>query len=565
MSAPRKQTPHLRSTGALSEERKAKQDETYKKGHEYDYVIIGSGIAGLTAGALLANAGKKVCILEAHDIPGGYCHSFNMGDYHFCAQVHYIWGCAPGGYIYEFVKKIGLEKEITFELLDPKGYDHMAMPDGKRVPIPYGWDNLIEEVDKHYPGQKEQLRTFLNVLSKIREELRHFPSYRKLKLSDYVTKGTKLLTLLKYMNKTTQDVFDEAGLSKEVQAVLIANAGDMMAPPETLSIFAFAGLFGGYNTGAYYPTKHFKHYTETLAKFIQEHDGCHIYYETPVTKIDTSEDNQAITGVHTEDGKSFTAKQYICNADPQLISKMIGRDKFPSKYLPALSYEYAPAGMMMYLGLKDIDLKKYGFGSFNIWHQTQWDMNKAWKEQLEDNFENPWFFISTPTLHSDYPGTAPEGGHIMEIATLASYHTFKEAYDKSEKDYNIKKKQLADRLLDLVEEYYVPDLRKHIAVKVVGTSLTNEAYVRAPEGNAYGSALTPSQIGLKRLKSDTPWSNFFWCNASSGFAGVHGTTSTGVNLYMKLTGDYYFDNTTMPTDDEFIAELPKHPTYNKEA
>lgn len=554
-------TPNVRSTGALTPEQHAEQDTRYAKNSHYDYVIIGSGIASLTVGSLLANAGKKVCILEAHDIPGGYAHSFRMGDYHFCAQVHYIWGCAPGGYIYEFVKKLGLSDEITFELLDPKGYDHMVLPDGKRVPIPYGWDNLIDEIDKHYPGQKEELKTFLDILSKIREELRYFPAYQTIKVTDLITKGTKMLTLLKYMNKTLQEVFDECKLSKEVQAVLIANAGDMMEPPEKLTIFAFAGLFGGYNTGAYYPTKHFKHYTETLAKFIQSHEGCDIYYETPVNSILT--DGDKVTQVGTENGKTFTAETFICNADPQMISKMIGREKFPKKYLKPLSYEYSPAGIMIYLGLKDIDLRDYGFGSFNIWHQEQWDMNKSWKEQLSDNFDNPWFFMSTPTLHSDYPGTAPEGGQILEICTLASFHTFRAAKDRSEREYNIKKKQLADRLIDLVEEKYIPNLRQHIAVKVVGTSSTNLDYNRAPEGNAYGSALIPSQIGLKRLKEKTPWDNFFWCNASSGFAGVHGTTSTGVNLYMRLTRDYYYDSMSTPTDEEFIKALPNHPTYNK--
>lgn len=552
-------TPNVRSTGALTPEQHAAQDKIYAEGHEYDYLIIGSGIAGLTVGALLANAGKKVCLLEAHDIPGGYCHSFRMGDYHFCAQVHYIWGCAPGGYIYEFVKKLGLDNEITFELMDPNGYDHMVLPDGKRVPIPYGWENLIESIDQYYPGQKKELKEFLDILSRIREELKYFPAYRKFGFKDAVSKGTKMLTLLKYMNKTLQDVFDETKLSKEVQAVLIANAGDMMSPPEELSIFAFAGLFGGYNTGAYYPTKHFKHYTETLAKFIQSKPGCHVYYETPVNKINI--EGEQVTSVETENGKTFTAKNFICNADPQMISKMIGQDKFPSSYLKKLDYEYAPAGMVIYLGLKDIDLKDYGFGSFNIWHQTQWDMNKCWKEQLSDNFENPWFFMSTPTLHSSYPGTVPEGGQILEIATVASYHTFNAAKERSVKEYNIKKKELADRLIGLVEKYYIPNLRDHIAVKVVGTSVTNRDYVRAPEGNAYGSALTPKQIGLGRLKSDTPFSNFHWCNASSGYAGVHGTTSTGVNLYMKLTGDHYYEATT--SDEEFISELPNHPSYKK--
>ena len=75
--------------------------------YKYDYLILGSGNSALTAAALLVNAGKKVCILEAHDIPGGYAQSFKWGDCYFWGQVHYIWGCGPGGKIYEFLKKMG--------------------------------------------------------------------------------------------------------------------------------------------------------------------------------------------------------------------------------------------------------------------------------------------------------------------------------------------------------------------------------------------------------------------------------------------------------------------------
>ena len=64
----------------------------------------------------------------------------------------------------------------------------------------------------------------------------------------------------------------------------------------------------------------------------------------------------------------------------------------------------------MYLGLKDdIDLREYGFGSYNIWHNEQWDMNTMWDEMGKLNFANPWIFLSTPTLHTSEPGNAPKG------------------------------------------------------------------------------------------------------------------------------------------------------------
>lgn len=115
-------------------------------------------------------------MLEYHDIPGGYAQTFRMGDFEFCAQVHYIWGCGPGGQIYEFLKKIGLEKDITFELYDADGYDHMVMPDGKRVKIPYGYDPLAENIEKAYPGQLKPVQQFLNALTKIGEEMKHLPA-----------------------------------------------------------------------------------------------------------------------------------------------------------------------------------------------------------------------------------------------------------------------------------------------------------------------------------------------------------------------------------------------------
>ncbi len=542
------------STGKLSSEQHAAQDKRYSENHTYDYVIIGTGSAALAAGSLLANKGYTVCMLEAHDIPGGYMQTFKTGDYSFCAQVHYTWGCGPGGKVYEFLKHLGLEKDITFELYDKNGYDHMVMPDGTTVKIPYGYDRLASSIEESYPGQRVPVEKFCKVLAKISDELRYFPE-RKIQWHEYITKSWRFRTLIKYRNKTLQNVFDECGLSKEAQAVLIANAGDMMEPPERLSIFAYVGLFGGYNLGAYYPTKHFKYYVNRLAEFITSHPGCHIYYETPVTKVNI--ENDKVVSVETTDKKVFTGKNFICNMDPQVAAKkLIGWDKFPEVEQKKLTYDYSPSGMVMYLGLKPgFDLRKFGFGKFNIWHLQEWDMNKTWRDQLAGNFEKCWFFMSTPTLHTNALGTAPEGCQILEIATLTDYQSFKDAQQESYATYMKKKMKLAEHLLDLVEKYHIPELRKNIVVKNIGTPTTNEDYVLATRGNAYGSAHIPKHMSAGRLKADTPWSNFFWCNASSGYAGMYGTVHTGMALYMQLTGDRFYRSDTAPSDEEFLRKV----------
>ena len=48
---------------------------------QWDAVIIGSGISGLTTARLLADAGKRVLVLEKHFKFGGYTHTFKRNNY----------------------------------------------------------------------------------------------------------------------------------------------------------------------------------------------------------------------------------------------------------------------------------------------------------------------------------------------------------------------------------------------------------------------------------------------------------------------------------------------------
>jgi all-trans-retinol 13,14-reductase len=530
------------STGALTAEAKAAQQRLYDSNPKYDTVIIGTGMAALTLGSLLADSGQRVCMLEAHDTPGGYVHTFTYGEFSFCSQIHYIWGCGQGDRVWRFLQKLGLHEDIAFEPLDPDGYDHVILPDGKRVAIPYGYDRLANNIDAAYPGEGARVRAFTNILDRLTAEVSQVPP--DLKWWQLPAIGWRSQTLIRYLRATLQQVFDECGLSRESQAVLIANAGNFMCPPKDLSILAYNGLFSGYNRGAYYPRKHFKHLTGRLADFITSHNGCHIYYEQEVMSFAASGDR--IESVQTRDGKVFKASTIICNGDPQKMAQVIGLEKFPRSFHKPLKYEYSQTALTVYLGLKGIDLRDHGFGKHNTWHLEQWDMNQTWAEEMRQDWSRPWVFMATPSLHTNEPGTTPPGGQILELATTANYDYFRDLRNRDIRAYRKQKKEVEDKLIDIVEQHHVPNLRKHIVLHVAGSPTTNEDFCWAPRGHSYGQHLTPINMGLGRLKARTPWKNFYWCNAASGYPGVNGTIGTGISLYMQLTGDRFWNPRDTP-------------------
>ncbi len=63
---------------------------------EFDTIIIGSGLSGLTCASLLAKLGKNVLVLEQHYVAGGSTHVFEQAGYEFDVGLHYVGNLGPG-------------------------------------------------------------------------------------------------------------------------------------------------------------------------------------------------------------------------------------------------------------------------------------------------------------------------------------------------------------------------------------------------------------------------------------------------------------------------------------
>jgi len=507
-----------------------------------DYLIIGSGLSALTFGALMANSGKTVQILEAHEHPGGFGHTFTMAKkYTFNAQFHYVWNCGEGQSVNQVLKKLDLDKEVTFERYDPNGFDHMRMP-GYAMDIPSEPAELIQRLSALFPAYGDKISQFVNEVEKTGAGLKIVaPPIDPIELLKHPQAA---FSAISNVNSTLQDVFDKFQLPQAAQTLLALQWLDFLLPPNQLSFFAWVALFRGYQAGAFYPTQHFEDVINSLVKVIESNGG-EVLLNHEISKFQVT--GKTVTGVQamdltTHQTAEFTGDTVICNIDPQRAAKMIGEEKFSQKVRRKLDYEYSASNYMAYCVVKDIDLRDYGFGKWNLSHTGHESLNEAFAQMYDrHDFSNPSFAITTPTLMTTASRDCPEDCQIVEFLTVANYDYFKQLRESDPKAYRQKKQEILDSILDVVEKHYVPNFRQHMVFDITGSPTTNERYCWCPEGNSYGSILTPRNVGLGRLNHETSLNQFYFCNASSGYPGFAGTVWTGAILYQRLSGDVILD------------------------
>ncbi|GAB4536660.1 MAG: NAD(P)/FAD-dependent oxidoreductase [Pleurocapsa sp.] len=501
----------------------------------FDYVILGAGLGGLSAAACLTRQGYRVAVLEQHYLPGGCCHTFDYGDYSFCADVHYIYQCGEGQAVQQFLNYIN--RHVSFNSLDPEGFDRIITPEID-FRIPLGWENLRDRAIATFPDETGSINLYCDEIKQLHKQIRQLTNevrWFDLNWSDWLSLP-KYWHLFTRRNWTLQDLYDRVGLSSKLQALFAGQSGDYGLPPSEISLISHTSLVWDYSEGAYYPQHHFKHLVDTVVSAITEGGGV-VEYSTPVQHIEI--ENRQVKSI-TAGGKVYQANfAYISDLDPKLTVALMHNPLAISRqeYRRLTDYEYSASAFNIYLGLdSSFDPQAYGLGNWNIWYYPNGDLNQAYQQQLEGNLEHPWVFISSPTLKSSAPGMAPEGNHVLEITTVCPYEPFRQLHETDAKAYKAQKRQVYQQIMVSVEDL-IPDIDKYIRMKIFGTPTTSEYYLGQPEGNIYGANLIPQQIGLNRLGYKTELPNLFLVGASAGYPSVPGVISNGMDVVELLTGE----------------------------
>ncbi len=492
----------------------------------YDVIVIGSGAGGLTAAVALAQAGKKVLVLEQHDRPGGWTHSFTLQGYRFSPGVHYIGDLQEGGGLRRIYDGLGVSQDLTFVELNPEGYDHIVIGE-KRVDFPKGKENLIERLKGHFPHEAKGIDSYFADLTNMMVALSRIGN-----LSSPAKSALSAPTILKWMRSTGKDLIEAHVSDPVLRGVLAGQSGDHGLPPSQVSAFMHAGITHHYLNGGYYPLGGAFTLPRAFVRALKRAGG-EIRLQSRVKRILL--EGRKVLGVELDSGEEIRAGVVISNADPEItFGQLVGRDRLSAKLRRKVdSAKYSTSCLSLFFAT-DLDLRAAGLDSGNMWYYDGADVDKIYSDGLTDALLRdetpPGMFLTVTTLKD--PSKMHSGHHTCESFAFVGYAAFEQwahtKYGARPADYEAMKEDLAWRMVRGLEKR-IPGLSKHIVYYSLGTPLTNEHYLNATRGNLYGIEKSPAQVGPWAFSPRTEFDGLFLCGASTLSHGVAGVTASGID------------------------------------
>ena len=435
----------------------------------HQVIIVGAGIGGLTAGALLAKRGVKVLLVESHNRPGGYCSCWSRtsargGSFRFDAGVQDFSGLGERGPIRQLLRTLDAEQRIEWRRVR-----HLYKKDGLGFRVPDDPAEMVEALGALFPEERVGIAAFFHEMEAVYREL-----YADIELTGGVPMPPATFEGMliwpsthphaaRWMKRPFVEMLDTFLVDPRLKDLLTTVSEYVTDRPETLSVVDMAPLFGYYLDGGAYPIGGSQRLADLLSEVIVEHGG-KVLLRTRIRRILV--ENGRVAGAESAIGRVHRAPIVMANGDVvSMLTDLVGELHLSAHYLEKLrGMRRGPSAILLSLELDKVPdlpvrifVRQDGLG-FGIGNPSAID----------------------PTL-------APPGCAALTLLYLLSDQAAL-AWRRKDVGYHDDKDRFADLLIAATEASVLPGLRRSIIHREVAGPPTFALYARTRNGNIYGAA-----------------------------------------------------------------------------
>jgi prolycopene isomerase len=465
-------------------EKKVKQENRYAP--DYDVIVVGGGVGGLSAALELAHQGVPVLLLEQHNMTGGYSGSFVRGRYEFEISLHELCECGDGknGHTYGGVRQF-LDRCGVFP-------EYVCVPDAYRVilskynadfTMPFGIENAIAAIEKADPGQGPKVRNYFKLCEEVYEALMYINSCGM--KPDGRVMATRYSSFLRTAAYSVEDVHRALGFSPLTKNLLSAYYGYVTRRLDQMSFTVWGLMLYLYiRDGAHIINKTSHALAVDMEERIRALGG---QVETNVEVLRLLTEQGAVTGVVTAQGDRIRAKRVLCNLSPNTVyTRLMNRAEVPERALKltgARTLGASPFGV--YLGLDALPADM-GITSYEFFFSEDMDTTRIYKKSKE-------WAVSTKVSVTCPDIAIPNltGPDRCQMNFTCLYDPDAMIGHTDPLDYMRYKEEFANALIDQFEGITGARIRDHIEEIEMATPATYVRYSGTPKGNIYGYEMIP--------------------------------------------------------------------------
>ncbi|MEW5850458.1 MAG: NAD(P)/FAD-dependent oxidoreductase [Myxococcota bacterium] len=514
----------------MSETRHAQSYKRNPVRENYDVIVIGSGIGGLAAAALLAKHGrKKVLVLERHYTAGGFTHVFHRPGYEWDVGVHYVGDVAPGSVLRAMFDEVTNGQLAWADMGEV--YDRVVLGD-EVYDFPKGREKLRTYLKGRFPGEEAAIDAYFQAVRSALSTSLSFHAEKALPGPVAAVAGPFLRhRFLRWSDRTTRDVLEGFTRNQKLIGVLTAQFGDYGLPPSEASFMVHAMVANHYFDGGYYPVGGSARIAETIIPVI-ERAGGKVLVSAEVASL-VVQDGRVVGVKMASDGAELRAPVVVSDAGvANTFTRLLPREVALRHGLLEKLRTVRPssAHLCLYLGFKHT-AQELGLPRHNLWiypHERHEDGITA--SRANPDAELPVVYVSFPAAKDPDFARRHPGRATVEVITAAPHSWFAQwdgtTWKKRGADYDALKQRLTERLLESLYRQ-LPQLRGKVDFQELSTPLTTQHFANHASGEIYGVDHTPQRFRQRFLKPATAVPGLFLTGQDVVTCGVAGALFGG--------------------------------------